>query len=56
MNFDTQIVKILLYRNLDESKLVRAVFGRHLGFKKLLAATWDLYSARFREGRQLKSS
>ena len=52
VNFDTQIVKILLYRNWDDS----AVFGRHLGCKKIMAATWGLYSAIFREGRQLESS
>ena len=32
-NFGTQIVEIFLYRNFDGSKLVRPVFGRHLGFK-----------------------
>ena len=33
VNFGTQIVKIFLYRNFDGSKLVRPVFGRHLGFQ-----------------------
>ena len=33
MSFGTQIVKILLYRNFDASKLARPVFGRHLGFQ-----------------------
>ena len=33
LNFGTQIVKIFLYRNFDGSKLVRPVFGRHLGFQ-----------------------
>ena len=33
MNFGTQIVEIFLYRNFDGSKLVRSVFGRHLGFQ-----------------------
>ena len=33
LNFGTQIVKIFLYRNFNGSKLVRPVFGRHLGFK-----------------------
>ena len=33
VNFGTQIVKILLYRNFDESKLARPDFGRHLGFQ-----------------------
>ena len=32
VNFGTQIVEILLYRNFDGSKLVRPIFGRHLGF------------------------
>ena len=33
LNFGTQIAKIFLYRNFDGSKLVRPVFGRHLGFQ-----------------------
>ena len=33
VNFGTQIVEIILYRNFDGSKLVRPVFGRHLGFQ-----------------------
>ena len=33
VNFGTQIVNIFLYRNFDGSKLVRPVFGRHLGFQ-----------------------
>ena len=33
LNFSTQIVEIFLYRNFDGSKLVRPVFGRHLGFQ-----------------------
>ena len=33
VNFGTQIVKIFLYRNFDGSKLVRPVFGRHIGFQ-----------------------
>ena len=33
VNFGTQIVKIFLYRNFDGNKLVRPVFGRHLGFQ-----------------------
>ena len=33
VNFGTQIVKIFLYRNFNGSKLVRPVFGRHLGFQ-----------------------
>ena len=31
VNFGTQIVEIILYRNFDGGKLVRPVFGRHLG-------------------------
>ena len=33
VNFGTQIVEIIMYRNFDGSKLVRPVFGRHLGFQ-----------------------
>ena len=33
VNFGTQIVRIFPYRNFDGSKLVRPVFGRHLGFQ-----------------------
>ena len=33
VNFGTQIGEIFLYRNFDGSKLVRPVFGRHLGFQ-----------------------
>ena len=33
VNFGTQIVEIFLNMNFDESKLVRPVSGRHLGFK-----------------------
>ena len=33
VNFGTLIVEIFLYRNFDGSKLVRPVFGLHLGFQ-----------------------
>ena len=33
VNFGTHIVEIFLYRNFDGSKLIRPVFGRHLGFQ-----------------------
>ena len=33
VNFGTQIVEIFLYKNFDGSKLVRLLFGRHLGFQ-----------------------
>ena len=33
VNFGTQIAKIFLYRNVDGSKLVRPVFGRHPVFQ-----------------------
>ena len=33
VNFGTQIVEISPYRNFDGRKLVRSVFGRHLGFQ-----------------------
>ena len=33
MNFGTQIVKILLYRNFARSKLARPDFSRHFGFQ-----------------------
>ena len=52
MNFGTQIAKILLYRNFDESKLTRQDFGRYLRFQN---GRHLGHSAIFQEERQLES-